>query len=150
MSGKETVGRITQLSKWRWLLNLSTCKGLTEGSRSSAGILVSGGVTLGLKHLRTGLYFHILFALHSCKRFKSKEEMGPRSLGSCVRGSPVRCLLLILPVGIGLGRNLWGICYLACPSGDIYLFINLFYEDFTGYTVQFLTDQSLFSLQTMT
>lgn len=90
----------------------------------------------------------LLFSHFICssqrKRLNSKGEMGPRSLGSRVCGSVVRCLLLSLPVGIGLGRKLWDICWLAHPSGNIYLFINLFYEDCTGYTVQFLTNKSLF------
>lgn len=39
-----------------------------------------------------------------------------------------------LPVGIGLGRNLWDICCLAHPSRNFHLFINCFYEDYMDCT----------------
>lgn len=92
----------------------------SEGSRSNASVW-SLEVFSGLNHLRTGFYFHILFALYSCKRQQSKGAMGPRPSSSvCVSARRV----LSLPVGIGLGRNLWDICCLAHPSGNIYLFIN--------------------------
>ena len=113
------------------LQTVSTARGSWRGgerSRSSARIQVSKGITLDLKHLRTGLYCH----------------MSPRSPCSRVCGSVVRYLLLSPPVQIGLQRNLWDICWLYLPSGIIYLFINLFYEDYTCYTVQFFTDHSFF------
>lgn len=68
---------IAQLSKWRPLLTPSTCKGLPEsgeGSRSNACVLLSAGITLGVKYLRTGFYFHISFALHSAKGSTAKEK----------------------------------------------------------------------------
>lgn len=47
-------------------------------------------------------------------------------------------------VDIGVGKNLWDICWLAHPSGDIYLFIYVFYEYCKGYTAQYFADYSLF------
>lgn len=86
----------------------STRQGLPESREGGGGgggggsIPVPGSVTLGLRHLRTGFYFHISFALHSCKKLESREATGPRCLGSC-GGSTVS-----VPTSAWLGERGWG------------------------------------------
>lgn len=119
-----------------------------EGRKRGVGLLVSGDVTLALNpwELAFIFTFHVLFTETKSSRAKEKwaQDLQAAVCGSAVCGSAVRCPYLSLPKGIALTRNLWDICCLVCLSGNIYLFINLFYEDCTGHMVQILTDQSLF------
>lgn len=129
------------------LLAIGTVRGLPRVVRGAEAVLVPRSPEVyytGYKPPQTWL----LLSYFSCSSWlqKTKEdkgEIGPSS-GSRVCGRAVRCLLLGLPVGEGLQRSLRDICWFAHPSGNIYLFINLFYEDCTGYMVQFFTDNSLF------
>lgn len=118
----------------------STRKGLPEsgeGGGGGGGTPLSGSVPLALRHLRTGFHFtfHLLFTAAKSLRAKKNRARGVWGARGGVCAAAWLC-----EQGC---EELLGICRPAHPSGNIYLFINLFYEDRTGYRVQFLTHQSL-------
>lgn len=130
------------------LLTVDTVKALLRAVREAEAVLVLRSPEVyysGYKPSRTWLLLSdFSCSSHLQKTEEDKGEISPSSSGSCVCGHAVRCLLLGLPVGEGLQKSLRDICWFAHPSGNIYLFVNLFYEDCTGYMVPFFTGHSLF------